>query len=211
MSPRNHRAAAAAVIGLLAGGVSLSATTATASNGSRDTPVDPAPGNVGQPPGATGGGGTTPQNTTTTPTTTSTTPTTTTPTTTPTPPATGDLTSGAQCGQVIFTNTLPTVITCGPVTITFNTVTTTTTLTSVTAPITAANGPISTAVTTPAAVAPVTTRQCAPATRIKHLKTSRTKHRSALGKRKSTTLVLKPTKGSRTVKFRVIYMAHPSR
>jgi hypothetical protein len=229
MSLRNHRAAATALIGVLAAGVP--ATTAAASSGpiatdntgapkqgTRDNPIDPAPGtgSVGQPP-PTGGGGSTPQNTAATPATTPWPP-----TATLTPPATGDLTSGAQCGQVTFTTTLPTVITCGPVTITFNTITTTTTTTTVAAPITTANGSIATGVTAPPAVtAPhaavtvphaVTTRQ-RPRVRVKHLTTTRANHETAVGKRTSGTFVLDRAKSSRAIKLRLVrvrFAAHPS-
>ncbi|MCW3064430.1 MAG: hypothetical protein JWN32_1602 [Solirubrobacterales bacterium] len=173
MSPRNRRAAATALVGMLAAGAPLGATTAAAS--SSDNPIDP-------------------QNTATTP------------ATTPMPPATDDLAGGAQCGQVIFTNTLPTVITCGPVTITFNTITTTTTITTVAAPITAANGSITTGVATPPAV---TSRRCPP-TRVKRLGTTRAKRGAAIGARKSTTLVLETPRGTRTLRFRLLVMRHPS-
>jgi hypothetical protein len=221
MSLRNHRAAATALIGMIAAGVP--ATTAAASSGpnvidntgapkqgTRDNPIDPAPGigSVGQPP-ATGGGGSTPQNTATTPATTPWPP-----ATTLTPPVTGDLTSGAQCGEVTFTNTLPTVITCGPVTITFNTITTTTTTTTVAAPITVANGSIATGVTAPPAVTPhaVTTSQ-RPRARVKHLNTTHPKHETAVGKRTSASFLLDRTKSARALKLRLLrvrFATHPS-
>jgi hypothetical protein len=147
MSLRNHRAAATALIGLLAGGVPVSVASAATSN--RDNPVDPAPGYDAA----------------------------TTPATTLTPPATGNLSTEAQCGQVTFTNTLPTMITCGPVTMTFNTLTVTTTTTTLSAPITAANGPVTTtALSTPA---PATARRRQPTRSGHHVKPNRAKHRTA--------------------------------
>jgi serine/threonine-protein kinase len=120
----------------------------------------------------------------------------------------------AKCGQVALTGTLPTMIVCGPVTITFNTITTTATTTTVAAPITAANGAISTStnpVTTTTSPVPNTTSKLAPSssttsqTCSKKTASRRSKAKkkpSAKGKHRAR--VVKRAKGARTVKVRVV-------
>src|SRR4051812_20252346 len=128
MSPRNSRAAAAALIGVLAGGAHVGAAGAAAPNpgasavrasGGADqgdpenaTDLVPGPQSSGDPsdPGAGGTDGSTPQDGSSGD--------------TASPPSSDDQSTTAQCGQIAITDALPTVITCGPLTIsiTFNTV-----------------------------------------------------------------------------------------
>jgi hypothetical protein len=156
MSARNRRAAAAALIGVLVSGVPVAAASADAQHGGSAAPGSGGSGH-GTPhavtgwtppdPGGPGAGGPIPQ---VVPPAGGSVPPNITPVVTPpavTPPvvtlppsAAGDPPSA--CGQITFTVPIPAVITCGPVTITFNTVTTTNTTTTVAAPITAANGSI---------------------------------------------------------------------
>ena len=150
MSPRNRRAVAMALAGALAV-VPLGAQSASGASdpGTGTSPAAAVPPVVGPPDPAAGAGtGVTPPDGT--------------PTTPAGPGGSTQAGDNAQCGQLSFTSTFPTVITCGPVTITFNTYTTTTTVTTVTAPITAANGAITTdttnnAGTTSTTNAPATT------------------------------------------------------
>jgi hypothetical protein len=206
MSPSNRRAAAAAAIGVLVGGAPVGAASAAPNHGpsavrapggsdqgdpDNGTDLIPASRHSVDPPAP---GAAVPAAST--------------PTDQPadgtaSPPSSGDPSGTAECGQVAFTNTLPTVITCGPMTIniTFNTVTTTTTVTTVSAPITAANGPITTAPTNPA---PAITLRRKPA-RSKRAKTTRPKRRHP-----AAGVVRKPLKGKRMVKVRVLLGPRPS-
>ncbi|MDX6658825.1 MAG: hypothetical protein QOH62_3618 [Solirubrobacteraceae bacterium] len=170
MALRTRRAAAAAALGVLAGGVPAGTASAVPVHGANPVPESspsvqgvpangiallPVPTQHSEGTGTGDDGGSTPQN----------------------DPAV----AAAQCAQAAIPSTLPMVITCGPVTInvTFNTVTTTTTITTVSAPITAANGaittplpsPVTTTVTNPV---PATAPVCKPSRRKKG-KTNRPK------------------------------------
>jgi len=204
MSPRHRRAAVAALAGALAVGgpiaaahaASPQATTAQRSSGhdDPDNGTDPVPGvpPTGGPaaPVAPGASGSTPPGQPV-----------------PVPPVPGN----AQCGQVILTDTLPTVVTCGPITVTFNTVTTTTTITTVAAPITVANGPITTTTNTASNVtAPLSSRSCnvnATTTR-QWSKKSVTRHKP-LTKRKPLKLVATLPKGARAMRFCLYFAPRP--
>jgi hypothetical protein len=209
MSPRNRRAAVAALAGALAVGGPIAAAHAaspqatSAQRGSAqddpDNGTDPAPGippvDAPADPVAPGGSGSTPPS-----------PPVPVP---PVPPVPGN----AQCGQVILTATLPTVVTCGPITVTFNTVTTTTTITTVAAPITVANGPITTTTNTASTVtAPTSSRNCtvnAPTTR-QWSKTTATRHKPITQrKRKPARLVATLPKGARAVRFCLFFAPRP--
>jgi hypothetical protein len=195
MSLRNRRTAAATAIGLLAGGVPVGTASAASGYGPSAVPAFTTPAQF-DPPNATdvlptGQPSVDPQNDQADG--------------TPSPPPAGDQSWGAECAQAALATTVPTVITCGPVTIsfTFNTITTTTTITTVSAPITAANGPVTTSTTNPVpspvanpltAPAPATAVKCKPARR-KKAKTRRPKSVKAVG----------------TVKVRVRFVARPSR
>jgi hypothetical protein len=210
MSPRNRRAAAAALAGALAvGGPIATADAASpraiaADSGSGNppenatdpapavAPTDPAPGPVA--PGTSGS--TLPAQ--------------------PIPPV-PPVPANAQCGQVILTATLPTVVTCGPITVTFNTVTTTTTITTVAAPITVANGSITNATSTQSAVtAPVSSRSCTvnatttpPKRRTTVKRRKPTAKRRSLAKRKPVKLVATLPKGARAVRFCLYFAPRP--
>ncbi|MCW3013352.1 MAG: hypothetical protein JWO02_444 [Solirubrobacterales bacterium] len=217
MSSRTRRAAAAALISVLAGGVPVSAVSAetdhppSAAAGPAYAPADvPAGTSAGVPAGAlagvpAGASADVPAGV----------------------PAdgtvwllapSGDQVGGGQCGKVTFPVTLPIVISCGPVTvnITLNTITTTTTTTTVGAPITSAGGPITTtAVTNPAAVATP-----APATPLGR-KPSRKKKAKATGPKRGvtvkqfkhwgpiTTMVIAPKRGTRTITISVPVRSGP--
>jgi hypothetical protein len=222
MSPCNRRAAAAAAIGVLAGTAPVGAAGAAPNHGpspvrapggsdhgdqGNGTDLIPASRRSVDPPpepGAGGPGGSTPQDLPTAgtdPPPASTDPP---PASTDPPPASTDPSTSTQCGPVEFTNMLPTVITCGPVTInvTFNTTTTTTTVTTVAAPITAANGAITTGVTNPAPAGAVRRKQA----RSRKARTTRPKRR-----RPAAGVVRKPMHGRRIVRVRVLLGPRPSR
>jgi hypothetical protein len=206
MSARNRRAAAAAAIGVFAG-APVGAAGAAQNYGPSPLPAPAGsdhgdPGNatdlipasrqsVDPPPGTGAGGanGSSPQNAPTDG--------------TAPPPASGDQSTSTQCGPVEFTNMLPTVITCGPVTIniTFTTVTTTTTTTTVAAPITAANGAITTGATT------------APGAAVRRKQARSTKAKTTRRKRRRPVAgaVRKPVNGRRIVRVRVRLGPRPSR
>lgn len=179
MSPHSRRAAAAALIGVLAGGVPVSAATAASSPGAggaapggatAGTEVVPTPQPSLTPPAGTGAPAALPQIVPA--------PGTAAPASTGAPSASG----GAQCGQVFLTNTLPTVITCGPVTIAFNTVTTTTTITTLRAP-----------ATTPAGFGCNTPRR------------ANARRRSRSAGRRSRTFVVRPAAGAQTARLRLLF------
>jgi hypothetical protein len=142
----------------------------------------------------------------------------------PAPPASpgpgdGQPPGDQQCGPVVLSSTLPTVLTCGPITInvTFNTVTTTTTTTIVSAPITAANGPITTNTSndtsnqTPVVRCkrPHTTKRKAATKTPSHHKKARTTKAKRSARRAD--VELNPIKGRHAVKIRVFLEPGPSR
>ena len=194
MALRNHRAAAAAaLIGVVAGVGPVSAATAAASSGASvaHRTGGPAAGNVDPTtptppftdPPAPGGGGAAPAGAPA-------------PQTEPAAGTTVPLPSvpvaTPQCGQLLLPSPLPTVIHCGPLTIEFNTVTTTNTNTN-------AGGPIGAGITSP----PVITR------RHKNAKTTRRTRRTASTKRRSRTSARKPSDGTRTIKVRLRQAPRP--
>ncbi|HMJ34286.1 MAG TPA: hypothetical protein VK501_10230 [Baekduia sp.] len=204
MSSRTRRAAAAALIGVLAGSLPVSAVSAEAGTDHANADRSIGPVGASQPPDAPpdpaagGGDGTAPPDGA--------------PDGTAPASPSSEQAGGPQCGQVIFTDslpdTLPAALSCGPVTInmTVNTVTTTTTITTVSAPITAAGGPISTEVASPAAVATpaaAITPACRPAA--SKPKATRTKRRAKAKRPKrkasTTTVVLQPRKEARPVRI----------
>jgi hypothetical protein len=220
MSPRSGWAAAFIAV-LAVGGPVGAASAASNQNGGPDDPTDLVPAaqqsNDPAEPGAGDADGSTPQDGTPA------TPTSEDPAEpgagdadgstpqdgTPATPTSWDPAANAQCGQVIFTNTLPTVVTCGPVTITFNTVTSTTTVTTVSAPITAANGPITTTNTSANTNQSSTaTKQCRPA-RTRKAKSTRPKRTTPTVRRKRSTFVVNASKGRRTVRFRLLIARRP--
>jgi hypothetical protein len=203
MSTGNRRAAAAALIGVLASGIPVAGASADANHGGSGPPGVGGSAQGGPPiatgltPPATaapGAGGATPPSVPPVPAIppASLPPVPAVPPTATDPPApSSDPPVATPCGQLTFTVPLPAVITCGPVTIIFNTVTTTTTTTTVAAPITAANGPI----TTPS-----------PTVAVSGTKSSshpRRKHRRASARRGRRTVLYLPVTGRRAAMARV--------
>jgi hypothetical protein len=196
MSTGNRRAAAAALIGVLASGIPVAGASADANHGGSGPPGVGGSAQGGRPsatgltppaPGAPGVGAATPPSVPPVPAIP--------PTATAPPAPSGDPPVATPCGQLTFTVPLPAVITCGPVTIIFNTVTTTTTTTTVAAPITAANGPI----TTPSPAVAVSGSRSSGHPR-SH---PRRKHRRASVRRGRRTVLILPVTGRRAAMARV--------
>ena len=204
MSPRKRRAAVAALAGALAVGGPIAAahaaTPRAVATQDDQGPADPGNGTAPAPsvpptdapadPVATGGSGSTPPDA---------------------PIPTAPVPGNAQCGQVILTATLPTVVTCGPITVTFNTVTTTTTITTITAPITAANGSITTTTNAPSTTitAPVSSRSCAVNTTTRPRRRTTVKRGKPAAKHKPVMLVSKLRKGAHAVRFCLYFAPRP--
>jgi hypothetical protein len=191
MSRRNGRAAAAVLIGLLASGMPLDAASAAPTHRASAAPTttgasDAGPGLAPDPIAATPAPGTPPA--------TGSAPA---PGTATPPPPTGENGGAGQCGLLNLPTTtpsVPTVITCGPVTISFNMTTTTTTVTTVAAPIAAGNGSITTAGRNRRAAA----GRC------------RRDRRTQRGANPNVrTVVLRPQPGGRLVNFRLLFARRP--